>query len=286
MKSYIYKVTEKSYETINNFLHSEFHKCQSKECFVRNKDVQRCEKVDIEFVGKTMFLNKQEIDVKPTFDGEVVCTNIKFYSVVKIAKNIYIIGHCGQCSCKDNTIALDINSQKFITTSNNEVFDLVKTRKYIEKLNAKKILLENETNVEKIAKYKKHIQKAKGKIEANLIQEINEITNKLLLQNDVVYIEDLGLVNKDKFNYKINNYVYSYFRSVLVSKSHLLDKKIVLIENDFPSTKKCSECGKINDIDINYKTYCCDECHLEINRDLNAAKNILNRGEDIYEKSN
>lgn len=46
----------------------------------------------------------------------------------------------------------------------------------------------------------------------------------------------------------------------------------------FPSTKTCSECGKINKIGRGDEVYICPECGLVICRDLNAALNLVAAG--------
>ena len=48
-----------------------------------------------------------------------------------------------------------------------------------------------------------------------------------------------------------------------------------LIPTEFPSTQQCSNCGELNQIDLSQRTYKCPHCGLKIDRDANAAKNIL-----------
>ncbi len=43
----------------------------------------------------------------------------------------------------------------------------------------------------------------------------------------------------------------------------------------FPSTKKCSTCGKIHDMPLSKRVMKCD-CGLKIDKDLNAAINLKN----------
>ena len=41
------------------------------------------------------------------------------------------------------------------------------------------------------------------------------------------------------------------------------------------TSRKCSNCGNIEDIDLNIRVFSCTKCGLKIDRDLNASKNIL-----------
>ncbi|WP_407410166.1 zinc ribbon domain-containing protein [Methanobrevibacter sp.] len=54
----------------------------------------------------------------------------------------------------------------------------------------------------------------------------------------------------------------------------------------FPSTKKCSKCQKINKNisgleNLGIRDWDCPYCHTHHDRDVNAAKNILNKGLEV-----
>ena len=58
-------------------------------------------------------------------------------------------------------------------------------------------------------------------------------------------------------------------------------RKVELIEigRFDPSSKMCSKCGNIkHDLKLSDRIYHCNVCGLSIDRDLNAAINILNMG--------
>lgn len=53
--------------------------------------------------------------------------------------------------------------------------------------------------------------------------------------------------------------------------------ELVIADRFFPSSKKCSKCGSIKkDLRLRDRVYRCSECGLEIDRDLNAARNLEN----------
>ncbi|MGC8630886.1 MAG: zinc ribbon domain-containing protein [Thermoprotei archaeon] len=55
--------------------------------------------------------------------------------------------------------------------------------------------------------------------------------------------------------------------------------KLVKIGRFDPSSKTCSRCGAIKrDLTLSDRAYHCDACGLTMDRDLNAAINILNMG--------
>jgi putative transposase len=50
------------------------------------------------------------------------------------------------------------------------------------------------------------------------------------------------------------------------------------IDKFFPSTKTCSKCGNIQNIELSERVYVCSSCRNIMDRDWNAANNILNEG--------
>lgn len=56
-------------------------------------------------------------------------------------------------------------------------------------------------------------------------------------------------------------------------------KKVQKIDRFFPSSKTCNYCGCVNEnLTLNDRHWECPHCHKIIDRDLNAAKNILEKG--------
>ena len=48
----------------------------------------------------------------------------------------------------------------------------------------------------------------------------------------------------------------------------------------FPSTQMCSQCGRLRTVKLGLgdRTFVCEHCGVEIDRDLNAAKNLSTLG--------
>jgi len=62
-------------------------------------------------------------------------------------------------------------------------------------------------------------------------------------------------------------------------KANWNDKKIVNIDRFFPSSKTCHCCGYINqNLKLDIREWTCPSCKTVLDRDLNAAKNILKEG--------
>ena len=84
-----------------------------------------------------------------------------------------------------------------------------------------------------------------------------------------------------------NKYVRKGVQNSCMSEIHrqLRYKCNNFIEVDkyFPSSKTCSNCHSLKaDLDLSDRVYKCDNCHIEIDRDLNAALNLRQEGFRIY----
>ena len=54
---------------------------------------------------------------------------------------------------------------------------------------------------------------------------------------------------------------------------------LIKVNRFFPSSKTCSNCGHIKgDLTVGERTYRCDHCGAVIDRDLNAAINLMKSG--------
>ena len=71
----------------------------------------------------------------------------------------------------------------------------------------------------------------------------------------------------------------SHYFLILTYKAEWNDKEIIHIDRFFPSSKTCHKCGHINNsLTLKDRTWTCPDCGEILNRDVNAAINILNEG--------
>lgn len=65
----------------------------------------------------------------------------------------------------------------------------------------------------------------------------------------------------------------------LTYKSEWYGRTFIQIDQWFPSSKTCSECQFIVDkLPLSIRNWTCLQCNTKHDRDINAAKNILNKG--------
>ena len=76
------------------------------------------------------------------------------------------------------------------------------------------------------------------------------------------------------FGKSVSDNGFGMFRTMLGYKLEKQGKELVKVDRFFPSSKRCSKCGKIKeDLTLSDRIYRC-ECGCELDRDVNAAINI------------
>jgi putative transposase len=77
----------------------------------------------------------------------------------------------------------------------------------------------------------------------------------------------------------INNMGFGMFRTMIENKAKHTSCVVTLADRYFPSSKMCCYCGAIKeDLTLKDRKYHCTKCHIVIDRDLNAAKNLEKLG--------
>ena len=95
--------------------------------------------------------------------------------------------------------------------------------------------------------------------------------------NGNILVEDIDMKAMSQclhFGKSVQDNGYGMFRNMLDYKLTWKGKKLVKIDRFFPSSKKCSKCGKIKkELGLSERVYRCT-CGNEMDRDRNAAINI------------
>ncbi|WP_195701155.1 RNA-guided endonuclease TnpB family protein [Companilactobacillus futsaii] len=110
---------------------------------------------------------------------------------------------------------------------------------------------------------------------------LHKITRELVEDNDLIVIEDLktkNLLSNHKLSRAIANQSWRALRLMLEYKCEWYGKKLLVV-NPFKTSQICSNCGYDDgkhELDI--REWDCPICGIHHDRDINASKNILNKG--------
>lgn len=180
----------------------------------------------------------------------------------------------------DNKIGIDLGLTNTIVTSDNQVFQAPKPLKKYQRL--LKIRQRSLSRKKKGSKNRlkaiKKVQKTHVKIKNIRSDWQHKITTKLCRENQTICLEDLNVAGMMRGNLakSLSDVGLSEIRRMIKYKSEIYDNEIKIIDRWYPSTKTCSNCGHKKDtIALSERVFKCDHCGFELDRDLNAAKNIL-----------
>ncbi|MDN5745299.1 MAG: transposase [Nocardioidaceae bacterium] len=128
------------------------------------------------------------------------------------------------------------------------------------------------------AKARRKVAKIHGRIADRRRDHLHKLSTRLVRENQVIAIEDLSVRNMVKNHSlarSISDASWSSFRTMLEYKAQWYGRDVVAIDRFYPSSKTCSECGRIMEsLPLNIRDWEC-QCGAVHDRDVNAARNIL-----------
>ena len=112
---------------------------------------------------------------------------------------------------------------------------------------------------------------------------IHKITTDIVKREpSFIVIEDLkvsGMLKNKHLSKAVQQQNFYKFREILTYKAERAGIKLIIADRFYPSSKTCSHCGAVKrDLKLSDRTFICNECGLEIDRDLNASLNLCRLG--------
>ena len=186
---------------------------------------------------------------------------------------------------KNKAIGMDFGVKTFITLNDGTKIENPKVLKQsADKLTKHQQDLELLTkgSTAHISK-QEQITKLHSKIARQRKDFLDKLSYKLTHKNQVgtIVVEDLSIKGMQQDNERptnriIGDYAWSKFVNMLQYKSDWYGKNFLKIGRFDPSSKMCSECGNVNhNLKRDDYEWNCPICNTHHDRDVNAAKNIL-----------
>ena len=113
----------------------------------------------------------------------------------------------------------------------------------------------------------------------------HNLTTDIIDAFDTIIVEDLNVSGMKKlFGKSISDAAFGEIIRQLEYKSNWYGRTFHKIDRWYPSSKTCNCCGHtMGDMDLSIREWACPNCDSHHDRDLNAAKNILDEGlRDLY----
>ena len=195
----------------------------------------------------------------------------------------------------DSIIGIDLGIKNLATCSNGKTYKNINKTKRVKKLKkklkslqrkvSKKYLINKVGNkyikTENIIKLERKIKLINRTLTNIRINYTHQITTEIVkTKPSKIVMETLRVTNmlKNKYLSKAiaeqSFYRFTYF---IEYKCKLYGIEFVKADMFYPSSKICSCCGEIKkDLKLKDRTYKCNHCGLEIDRDYNASINLAN----------
>lgn len=247
-------------------------------------------KITIPKVGKITYRTGYDFE---KYNITKVC-NI---TIKKSKTNKYFCSICCECEepkklkPNDFKIGFDLGLKDFLIDSDGIVIDNPKYfRKSQEKLAKEQRKLShciNGSNNYKKQKLKIALIYEKVKNQRKDFQ--HKISHQLINENQVIISEDLkpsNMIKNHKLAKSIADTSFSSFYNMITYKSKWYGRTYIKVGSFYPSSKLCNCCGyKNTTLTLADREWECPKCHTLLDRDKNAALNILEEGLKNLNKS-
>ena len=181
-------------------------------------------------------------------------------------------------------VGIDLGIKDFVITSDGYKYKNNRfTKTYEKKLKehqqhlSRKVRGSGRYNLQKLK-----VAKIYEKITNSRKDNLHKVSTELVKKYDKIFLEDLnikGMVKNHKLSKHISDASWGTFITMLEYKSVWNDKEVIKVGRFFPSSKTCNCCGWINqNLKLDIREWTCPSCNTKLDRDLNAAKNILKEG--------
>ena len=191
---------------------------------------------------------------------------------------------------KFDACGFDLGLKDFAIFDTGEV---IENPKYYKKTEHR--IKKTQRQLSKCKKFSKNYKKIQLKL-AKLHEKIknqrkdfqHKLSRKIVNENQVIISEDLnvkGMLKNHKLAKSIQDASFSSFCNMISYKSAEQHRQYVKIGTFYPSSKLCHCCGfKYKGLKLEERFWTCPKCGTYLDRDENAAINILNEGLNILSR--
>ena len=188
----------------------------------------------------------------------------------------------------NHVIGIDMGLKSFIVTSEGKKYTnpkyFTKSQNRLAKEQRKlshMVKGSNNRNKQRIKVARLH-----RKIQNQRNDYLHKLSTKLINENQVICLETLSVKDMESNSKLAKNIVdasWAKFISLLQYKARWNDRIVIQVPSNYPSSQICATCGYQNKItkDLSIRKIVCPKCGTSYDRDVNAAKNILNKGLEL-----
>lgn len=185
---------------------------------------------------------------------------------------------------KGPEVGIDLGLKSFLVASNRETVD---APKYLRKSEVKlaklqRLLSRKVKGSNRKSKARLNVARMHEKISNQRKDFLHKLSHRLVSENQAIFAEDLhvkGMLANHCLAKSVSDAGWSEFVRQIEYKSEWNGVYFGQIDRFFPSSKRCNHCGWINEsLTLKDREWTCLGCAQVVDRDFNAAQNILQFG--------
>ena len=265
-----------------------------RDCMMKNKIDELCNykirKISIPKIGLVSYRTGYDF-------SKYGITKVCNITVKKSKTNKYFCSICCECEkpeklkSNDFKIGFDLGIKDFLIDSDGIVID---NPKYFRKSQEK--LAKEQRKLSHCVKGSNGYKKQKLKV-SKIYEKVrnqrkdfqHKVSSRIINENQVIVSEDLkpsNMVKNHKLAKSISDASFSSFCNMIDYKAKWYGRTYIKVGSFYPSSKLCHCCGyKNTTLTLADREWECPKCHILLDRDKNAALNILEEGLKILNKS-
>ena len=185
---------------------------------------------------------------------------------------------------KGGAVGIDLGIKDLATLSDGTVIPNPHSLKTGERQlrRAQKALSRKTKGSKRRAKARERVARLHAHVANRRHDALNKLTTMLSRTYSDISIEDLnvaGMVKNHHLAKAVQDASFYELRHQLEYKTAKTGARLHFVDRWYPSSKTCSNCGSVKaKLSLTERTYKCEHCGLVIDRDLNAAINIMVAG--------
>ena len=212
---------------------------------------------------------------------------IKSCTVSQTPSGNYFVSVLVECEIEkmpqlETKVGIDVGIKTFAVMSNGKEIANPKHLRKSEKRLAKlqKDLSRKVKGSKNRAKARLKVARLHEKISNQRLDFLHKTSFEIIRDNQAIVLEDLkvkNMVQNHKLAKAISEVSWGMFRQLIEYKADWYGREVIIAPSNYASSQLCSDCGNKSSQTkaLSCRTYICQECGLEIDRDYNASLNLL-----------
>ncbi|MCI0182375.1 RNA-guided endonuclease InsQ/TnpB family protein [Sulfoacidibacillus ferrooxidans] len=236
-------------------------------------------------IGRVKMIAHQPFDA-----ASVKIINVKFHDGRWYVNLTYVTEAVAPLREIQNAAGIDLGLLSLIATSDGEFFEnpqwLQKSEKSLKRMQRQ--LSRKKKGSKNREKAKHELQGAHDHVANQRKDHLHKVSRSLMDRYDLICMEDLqvkGMMKNHRLVKSIANASWGKLATYLEYKAKNAGKQLIKVPPHHTSQLCSAGCGTLVKKDLLVRIHQCPTCGLDIDRDVNAAINILQRGLEIVRQA-